>query len=59
MLIAAIISALLAVVVLVEIESWRRRTSAACMHEARRRASREDAWAAVAALEPARERRAA
>lgn len=59
MVIAAIVSALLAGLALFEIEVWRRRMSAECAHEARRQASREHAWAAVQALDAPRGRRAA
>ncbi len=59
MLIAGIVAALIAVLALVEIEAWRRRMSAACTSAARRRATREHAWAAVQALEQPRGRRAA
>ena len=51
MVTAGTISILLALVVLLNIEAWRRRTTAELRADQRRRLTRERAWEAVQLLE--------
>jgi hypothetical protein len=51
MVIAGTVCLLVALVVLVNIESWRRRTVAQYQLDTRRQAARERAWDAVAYLD--------
>lgn len=48
---AATIAILLALLVLLNIEAWRRRTTAEIRADQRRRATRERAWEAVQLLD--------
>jgi hypothetical protein len=51
MVTAATICVLLAALVLLNIEAWRRRTTAEIRADQRRRAARAQAWEAVRVLE--------
>jgi heme exporter protein D len=51
MVTAATVLTLLALLVLLNIEAWRRRTTAEIRADQRRRAAREQAWEAVHLLD--------